>query len=784
MRKRLLDLSWPTGGLDKSSAFRRQPPYTTPDANNVRPFETLTGRVRGGSRPGIGKHVYAQLGSGAKVNMLANVTYVSSDKRDYWTDEFEGTAMGDMWAAISGGTLPSVLGEFAQVSYGTTVSAIRDALTFDTTAAHYLELYIVPWDGEWHGDYVLYFGLNDTTPVPTTAGYVLTLTQTGATGTYSGTLKRYSGSALITTWTLTGGTLSALEGGWLSVLITPATPNVKVYWQGTALLDQNVTAFAGNRFGFGMNPTVAGGICLADAFRVQYYHSGQFTARKQLLVAAANGSLYYETWKDQLALLSTNLTIASDRNIQAVERGQKLYIADWAEPRYVSTSTTAGTLSSSVLDDTNVTSWNALGIDPHDDVVVISSGAGGTTDGTYQITSVHDTNGVTLATNPGNGTCAYRIERAPKVFDPSAGTLAIWAATALKGQVPTGCPLISRYRDRIALAGALVAPHVWYQSRLGDPDDWDYSQTDVARAVAGTTAEAGRVGEPITAQIAHSDEYLVYGCPQSVWVMAGDAAYGGKLNAASQNVGIIDAGAYARGPQGELYFLSSSGLYVLPSGSSQPQEISRNPLPRDLQFIDANSHTILLAYDHRARGIHIYLTPDESKTIKHWWFDLPTKSLWPLTMVGNHEPFSLLAYNTETNEGYVVLLGTRNGYVRRYRETFETDEGTAITSYVVIGPIPGGNELSEGVLSELECTKAEDCGEIDWSILAGDSGEAVLSATASQTGTFARDGIQYTVRPRVRGKALAIKLANGESRRWALETLAITMLEAGRKRLA
>lgn len=780
MRKRLLELSWPTGGLDKSSAFRRQPPYTTPDAKNVRPFETLTGRVRGGSRPGIGKHVYSQLGSGAKVNMLANVTYVATDKRNYWTDEFIGATMGDMWAAISGGTLPSILGDFASVSYGSSVSAIRDALTFDTTAAHYLEFFIVPWDGAWQGDYTIYFGMNDTTPVPTTAGYVLTLTQTGATGTFTGTVKRYSGSALISTWNLTGGT-GLVEGGWLSVLVTPSTPNIKVYWQGTLLLDQAVTAFNGNRFGFGMNPTVAGGICLADAFRVQYYLSGEWHARKQLLVAASNGTLYYETWKDQLTALSSNLTIASDRNIQAVERGQKLYIADWCEPRVTKTT---GVLTTGVLDDTNVADWTALGIRAYDDVVVISSGGTGVTDGTYPITSVHATNGVTLTGTPGSGTCTYRIERGPKVFDPLAGTLTLWAADPGDGQVPNGCPLITRYRDRLCLAGALVAPHVWYMSRLGDPNDWDYSQTDVARAAAGTTAEAGRVGEPITAQAAHSDEYMVYGCPQSVWVMAGDPTYGGKLNAATQNAGIIDGGALTRGPAGEIYFLSSSGLYVLPSGSSIPQELSRHPLPRELQFIDPHSHTILLVYDHRQRGVHVFITPDESKTMTHWWFDLPTKSFWPQTFGANHEPFSAIAYNTETNEGHLVLLGTRNGYVRRFRETNETDEGTEIESYVVIGPIPGGSELSEGILAEMECTKAEDCGEIDWSVIGADSGEAVLSATAQQTGTFARDGIQYTVRPRVRGKALAIKLENGESRRWALETLAITILDGGRMRLA
>src|SRR5690349_6184536 len=102
MPKRLINLQFPLGGLDRRYSYRGQPPFTTPDALNVRPKATQDRRTKGGSRPGTGKAYYTQLGSGNPIRMLADVTIVGTDGFTFWEDNFHGgSSLGTAWATAS-----------------------------------------------------------------------------------------------------------------------------------------------------------------------------------------------------------------------------------------------------------------------------------------------------------------------------------------------------------------------------------------------------------------------------------------------------------------------------------------------------------------------------------------------------------------------------------------------------------------------------------------------------------------------------------------------------------
>jgi hypothetical protein len=57
----LADLTFPTQGIDLTAEFELQRPQTTPVGQNVRGYETLTQRQRGGSRPGLAQYVPQQV---------------------------------------------------------------------------------------------------------------------------------------------------------------------------------------------------------------------------------------------------------------------------------------------------------------------------------------------------------------------------------------------------------------------------------------------------------------------------------------------------------------------------------------------------------------------------------------------------------------------------------------------------------------------------------------------------------------------------------------------------
>ena len=173
------------------------------------------------------------------------------------------------------------------------------------------------------------------------------------------------------------------------------------------------------------------------------------------------------------------------------------------------------------------------------------------------------------------------------------------------GVPPLGCPLCCTYRGRLVLAGPGI---VWYMSRVLDPTDFDfgYDPNDPSRAVGGTSTTTGGIPEPIVALIPHSDDYLIFGCERSLWLLTGDPAYGGTISALSRDIGVLGPGAWCTLPDSSVVILSRDGLYLIPAGAgSPPQPISRPLLPAELVDLDWQANVISMCYDVEGRGIHL-----------------------------------------------------------------------------------------------------------------------------------------------------------------------------------
>ena len=776
-RKKPATISFPLGGLDRKGSYRKAPPYTTSDCLNVRPVGTLQSRERGGSRPGLMDSHSDNLG--AAVRFLRPLVLAPGTGFTSWSDTFGGLSMAAVWTQASwASNMPSILTSMASIDRSTTYgAAVRDTLAIDTTEAYTVEMLCVPYSGGFHGRYQIFLRMDDTTPAYATEGVIIHLAMTGIAGAYSGEMRSHTGGVptvySFTPGTLAGGTSRAV---WLIAQIVGDT--VTVFLDGTQILTQSISAHAGKRVGFGLNTTEAGGVTLANVFRVQYTATGNITPLRSVLTASAGGDLHTETSYGRLTQTVSDLSFRDDTQLSAAQSGQKLYVADYGDLRDTGTD---GIISGTTLTATANPTWNALGILTDDDVVVLSSVGGSTTAGTYKIASVA-AGSITLASAPGNGTASFRIERAPKVYDPSTDTISIM--TADTGQVPTGCPLVARYLDRLVLAGAEIEPGVWYMARVSDELDWDYSQTDSKRAVAGNASAAGVPARAIIALAPHSDDYLIIGCRESLWRLRGDPAYGGSLDALSHNVGIVGMNAWTYGPSGELIFLSLDGLYSLPpGGDAKPVSMSREVLPEELLNFDPDTTTINIEYDIQDRGIHIFLTPDSSNTRLHWWMDWERKTFWPVTYASDHEPTASCILQATAIEDSGVIFGGRDGTLRRPSALAEDDSGTSFETYIKIGPVPLAQDGSLGVLQEIQAVVAESSGGITWETFVGNTFEAAsVSTSAVATGTW-NQGLNASDRPGGRGQAVVIKLTGVTGRQWALEQIYMVSRDGGRRRI-
>ena len=783
-KQAVVELQFPAKGLNKAFAFQSQPPYTTPDCLNVRAFDQAGGRARGGSRPGLSKHSVTQLGGGDPVRLLSSVRAVYNDGLTAWIDTFDGTALSTHWSTAAwAAAAPGILGDIDGAVSTSTESAavVRTLLTpFDTTQAYQIDILVVPYDGAYHGTYQIFAGLSNTSPDNTQDGVTAEITITGTTGVYSGTLTS-TASGVDTEYAMTSGTTGAAIPAFFSLLVSGTT--VTAYWNGTSTVSKTVTGLSESRFGFGLVCTEAGGAALADMFRIQYRKGITEQKLRDILVASSNGTLYKTTYAGTFGAVSGNLTLNTDRRINAAERAQKLYIADWGNPRVYGADGVRGTANNK-LDAASVADWTAKSISVYNDVCVISSATGDLVNGTYTISSVASgeiTLGSAIATGVA-GTCSYRIVRAPKVYDPVADTLTLWTATV--GTVPHDNPLVCRWRDRLVLAGDITSPHMWYMSRSGDALDWTYSTDvdDATRPVAGNNSDAGTPGEPITALISHSDDYLLMGCQSSLWLLRGDPATAvSNLDKISDRTGVRGSNAWCQGGSGEIYILGTDGLYrIMPGAEEYCVPLSHDKLPAAFSDVDSGFH-VELAYDHAERGIHIFMVGDDGMNRLHYWFDLKVQGFWPVQVPENYEPLSM--YATDINGKPVCLLGCRDGYVRKFDTQAETDDGTSITNYVLYGPMRlGRSGFHEGGLRELAITLSENSSGVTCYVLPGDSAETSVGATPVSVGTFT-GGRNCNARPNRRGAAVCLKLAGGGLRRWTVETVSMRVESAGRQLL-
>lgn len=502
---------------------------------------------------------------------------------------------------------------------------------------------------------------------------------------------------------------------------------------------------------------------------------------KRYCVGVSDGKLYVDkATAGTMAAVSSSIKFTDDKVLSSVEHNQHLYIADYGD---ILVEGTDGVLTSTgtVLDAASTADWTTKGIDKGIHAVYIYNGSAGVTTGIYALTTIAA--GTLTLVSPGalaDGTCSYKIFVAPKYYDPALDSISFWIATY--GLVPLNCSIITRFRDRIVLAGDPDSPHLWYMSRLGDPMDWDYYQPDVGRAVAGQNTDAGAIGDKITAVIPTSNDYLIFGCHSSLWMLYGDPANGGQLNNLSYNVNVLSATSWCYGPGSEVIFMSSNGLYAIAPGSVHtPQSITEDVLPVEFQDIDVMLNDISMAFDARDNGIHIFITSKGGFDRVHYWFDWRTKTFWPVDLQNNHDPVVAINRTSYVSSEESVLMGCRDGYIRQFDSDEVSDDGTAITNYVEIGPIRLGNGYTEGMLAELIGTLGTGSGDVTWEVAVGKTVQEALAANPLYTGVWT-DGRSYTTRPRARGDAMILKLSGEANATWALEEIQMTGIGKGKHR--
>ena len=369
-------------------------------------------------------------------------------------------------------------------------------------------------------------------------------------------------------------------------------------------------------------------------------------------------------------------------------------------------------------------------------------------------------------------------------------------STTNPGIMPDGGSNIGTLCFGRVFLNSMSNPHQWFATRVGDPLDLDSSQTDSASATTSQNSIAGLVGSPITAMVGYKDHYLIMGCANEVWIMRSDPLGGGVNTNVSRSTGFFSPNSWCWDDQNNFYFLGVDGIYRFSSEAIQqalpPDNITKENIPKLVTDLGLNRRTdrVAMEYDKQRYGIQVSVTQKDGVSRAVFWLDLRTGGLFPDSFPTDQSPASMFYYDSYNSDERALLLGGYDGYIRKFDESEKDDEGSnAIESYVGVGPFVADDPSRMRVeVNETSLVTGEDTDGVTIELFTGDSADNLITSviggdTPLVTKTLSGDGLGNSVRSRVAGKAIAVKLKNTTaSETWSHESLNMSLNKSGRKK--
>lgn len=376
------------------------------------------------------------------------------------------------------------------------------------------------------------------------------------------------------------------------------------------------------------------------------------------------------------------------------------------------------------------------------------------------------------------------------VIDIKTQTHTVLTATA--GTLPANCRLITLYRGRLVFTRSTGDPYNWFMSAVNNPLDYNYSSLAPDGAVSGNDADAGRVGDLITALIPFADTYMVMGCPDSLFIMRGDPKAGGTIDLLSAQVGITGPEAWAQGPDGTIYFMSRHGLYRMVNGG-QPVAMSLGRVNKTLAAVDLTLYSFKLAWDGSNDCLWITAVPALTGLPQlNFVWNATVDGFFPDTYPAAIGPACLASAtgfggSLLGNQRRIILVCGSNGYIYVPDDNNFADDGTAIDSRCTFPPfkLGDGDTLGRVIATRFNWGTITEAFAVRYAYHVGNQPQDAAEAGESHSNTFSgTGGYQSIDRARVRGGALCVSVGGQgvAGTTWSLESALTEFVPAGRMR--
>ena len=258
------------------------------------------------------------------------------------------------------------------------------------------------------------------------------------------------------------------------------------------------------------------------------------------------------------------------------------------------------------------------------------------------------------------------------------------------------------------------------------------------------------------------DDLALFGGDHSIQRMTGDPAGGGEFHAISRNTGMAFGRAWARDPNGVVYFFGSRGGVFRTDGMSI-DEMTRNRIPRRLADIDLTTYRIECAWSDEEDGLRVMVVPyANGGTLVDSFFWERKSDAWLSDNYGK-------VGTTTVQPTCVYVIDGDLPDVLKGRSDALADDTEPIDSYAMFGPFTPDNTGRSFRFSRFEFVTDKSQAAPNWRLYASDSAQTPMETKAHGR---LRPGRSMVLTP-IRGASVWLALALSElSGRWSLESAA------------
>lgn len=827
----LIPLPWPTQGFVENTSLTGQPAGTTTDALNVRNYDALDRRLRGGQRTGLEKYLADAVNGSNSIqainqsilafdsNLVIADTVLSPDPSDTtktesidYSDGTLQTVSSSRWTTYEPTTINNenfmfgaAVNDSESVSVESNEISAPSAASLDfrcaaltsqaTLGTAYILKYVIEFDAHATASAdarICWRMLDDPVNAGDSnrfSGYHLEIHRDAGAGTVDidatlrltipgvGTSTEVTANAVTTTSasTFTATVEVIVNGNTLNVLIN----NISAVTNYTmaSLSSQTNTGFALDQ------PRTAIGNPSARITEITYFTGLLPASRRTTKLVVVSGGSVYSGNKNGLDIAGSGSGIFSTSNEVALQPAfQKVYMSDGLTYKILDAATnTVSDWQSSMVDGALPVGGNGTTYA----ITAVSAGAGGTFTVAEDVSSIIQTgdaievksstgnnNTYTIASTSGSGPTVLTVDQT--IRDSTVdGVLALGNVT---------CTILGLYRGAIILSGLETDPHNIFKLRNGDPLDANYFPTVTSNTqpvAANFNKTFGILGDVVTAWATYSDDMAIIGMANSLAVLRGDPAAGGQIDNITDKIGIVGSEAWTFDTGNTFYFMGINGFYRMNLGTFQPELLSQGRLDKTFSDIDTAAKRVQLIYDPKWQGVHILIKSQQEQTTtpdRHYFWDERNDAFWPDEYPLAHGPRTAFRFTADDPEQNAVLFGGWDSVIRAFGDTATTDDGTLISSHCRFTPILQGNILASSRIHDITIITDAQSDNLDFKLYVGDTVEAAEANADAGNARIKRTlsgGRNSPIRQRVSQNTIIAELSqagvNGAGATWAFE---------------